>query len=75
VRVRFLLDFERSTRFIDPIDPVTACRDPKDDKFLSLGCAGHADAIVTGDNDLLTLNPFRGVAILTPQGFVDRFRA
>ncbi len=52
-------------------DRITACRDPKDDKFLAVAVSGHADLIVSGDADLLALNPFRGIPILTPAAFVD----
>ena len=51
------------------IEAVFACRDPKDDKFLELAVNGHADVIVSGDADLLVLNPFRDIPILTPAGF------
>ncbi len=51
---------------------IQACRDPKDDKFLELAVNGAATAIVTGDRDLLVLNPFHGVAILTPAGYLRR---
>jgi putative PIN family toxin of toxin-antitoxin system len=51
--------------------PIRACRDPKDDKFLELAVHGRADAIVTSDQDLLTLNPFRGIAILTPADYLN----
>ena len=47
-----------------------ACRDPKDDKFLELAVNGRADLILTGDKDLLVLNPFRGIAIVAPASFV-----
>jgi uncharacterized protein len=50
-------------------ETVIACRDPKDDKFLELALNGHADVVVSGDADLLTLNPFRGVPILSPATF------
>jgi len=49
---------------------ITACRDPTDDKFLELAVNGHADLIVSGDADLLALNPFRGIPILTPAAFM-----
>jgi putative PIN family toxin of toxin-antitoxin system len=49
---------------------VVACRDPTDDKFLELAVNGRADVLVTGDLDLLVLNPFRGVPIITPRVFV-----
>lgn len=49
---------------------IVACRDPTDDKFLELAVNGHADLIVSGDADLLDLNPFRGIPIITPAAFV-----
>jgi len=51
---------------IDVLQSIRASRDPKDDKFLEAAVNGRADAIVTGDKDLLDLNPFRGIAIVTP---------
>ncbi len=51
---------------------IVACRDPKDDKFLELAVNGHADLIVSGDADLLTLNPFGGISIIAPAAFVRR---
>lgn len=42
------------------------CRDAKDDKFLELAVNGRAHVIITGDKDLLTLNPFRGIEIIKP---------
>jgi predicted nucleic acid-binding protein len=37
-----------------------------------LGCALAASAkvLLTGDKDLLSLHPFRGIAILTPAAFL-----
>jgi putative PIN family toxin of toxin-antitoxin system len=52
----------------------TDCRDPKDNKFLSLALSGDADIIVTGDDDLLVLHPYKGIDILTIRDFVDRYR-
>lgn len=51
-------------------EPVIACRDPKDDKFLALALAIKADCIVTGDQDLLVLHPFQKIPILTPGDFL-----
>lgn len=55
---------------VDPVERVAVCRDPKDDIFLSVAVAGRADLIVTGDNDLLSLHPFRGIPIVTPTTFL-----
>jgi len=49
-----------------PIQNVTACRDPRDNKFLEAALAGEAEAVVTGDDDLLVLHPFEGIDILRP---------
>jgi putative PIN family toxin of toxin-antitoxin system len=45
---------------------VAACRDSTDDKFLELAVSGRADLILTGDADLLVLDPFRGISIVSP---------
>lgn len=55
-----------------PKQQVTVCRDPKDNKFLEAAQAGEADAIVTGDDDLLVLHPYEGVDILRPAGLLAR---
>ncbi len=49
---------------------ITACRDPKDNKFLEVALAGNAEAIVSGDADLLVLHPFEGISILRPAEFL-----
>jgi putative PIN family toxin of toxin-antitoxin system len=45
-------------------------RDPDDDKFLALATAGQADAIITGDSDLLLLGAYDGIPIVTPAQFL-----
>lgn len=49
---------------------ITACRDPDDDKVLEAAVVGRADCIVSGDGDLLVLDPFRGIPILSPAAFL-----
>ena len=70
-RGRFLRSLLRETTLVEVRGKVRACRDPKDDKFLELAVNGNADCIVSGDDDLLTLGPFRGIRILTPDGFLE----
>ena len=70
-RLLFLAAFIRDAKVVDVTERLTECRDPKDDKFLELAVSGNATCIVSGDDDLLVLNPFRGVAILTPQEFIS----
>lgn len=52
---------------------IKACRDPKDDKFLELAVTADADCIVSLDADLLVLDPFEGIPILTPAAFLRKF--
>ena len=47
------------------------CRDPDDDLVLATAVAAKADCILTGDDDLLVLGRFAGIAILSPRAFVD----
>jgi putative PIN family toxin of toxin-antitoxin system len=57
---------------IPVIRRVRACRDPRDDMFLEVALNGDASAIVTGDRELLALDPFRGIPILTPAQYLAR---
>ncbi|MFA5874348.1 MAG: putative toxin-antitoxin system toxin component, PIN family [Anaerolineales bacterium] len=46
--------------------------DPADEMFLAAALDGNADVIVSGDKDLLEIESFRGIAIITPRQFLDR---
>lgn len=72
-REAFLVQVKRFATFISPLETITICRDPKDNKFLELALSGNADCIISGDEDLLILNPFRGIPILTANEFLDRY--
>ncbi len=48
---------------------VRLCRDPRDDKFLELALSGEADLILTGDQDILALDPFRGIPVITAREY------
>jgi putative PIN family toxin of toxin-antitoxin system len=54
---------------------IVACRDPRDDKFLEVAVAGKADAIVSGDEDLLVLHLYAGIPILSPAAFLRMLEA
>lgn len=69
-RVQFLRLFGGVARMLNITHRVAACRDPKDDKFLHVALNGEAEAIVTGDRDLLILHPFHGISILSPADFI-----
>jgi putative PIN family toxin of toxin-antitoxin system len=69
-RQQFLQLLLQDATLVDVTRQVHACRDPDDDKYLALAVSGGASCIVSGDQDLLTLNPFEGIAILTPAQFL-----
>ncbi len=50
---------------------IDECRDEKDNFLLALAVSGNADYLITGDEDLLILNPFRGTHILTFRDFQE----
>ena len=53
----------RLAELVPIVYPVHACRDPRDDKFLEVALNGKAELILTGDADLLALNPWQEIAI------------
>ena len=68
--VSFLL-WEVAELVLDLPD-VRVCSDPDDDKFLATAVGGKADYLVTGDaGDLLHIQKYRGVAIVSPREFVS----
>lgn len=69
-RRAFVADLALASAMVEVRGVIKVCRDPDDDKLLEMAIAGGADCLVTGDQDLLILNPFRGVPVLTPAQFV-----
>jgi putative PIN family toxin of toxin-antitoxin system len=58
---------------VSPTEAVNDCRDAKDNKYLELALAANAATVVSSDNDLLVLDPWRGIRIVTPAEYVARF--
>jgi hypothetical protein len=73
-RHEFVERYSEIARWIVPDATVQDCRDAKDNRFLELALSGRADVIVSGDEDLLALNPWRGVSIVTPAVYLDSMR-
>jgi putative PIN family toxin of toxin-antitoxin system len=71
IRLDLLEEYTKLCTLVPIPTSIRACRDPRDDKFLEVAVHGRADLIVTGDTDLLALNPFRGIAILTPAEYLE----
>ena len=66
----FLAALKDNAIFIEPTETITDCRDPKDNKFLEIAVASNAPFIITGDDDLLVLNPYRDINILKSGDFL-----
>jgi putative PIN family toxin of toxin-antitoxin system len=69
-RERVLEILRRAAVWFEPEVRVTDCRDPKDNKYLELAFAAGAETIVSSDDDLLVLHPWRGVRILRPADYL-----
>ena len=69
-RERVLEILRGAAVWFEPAVHVTDCRDPKDDKYLELALAAGAETIVSSDDDLLVLHPWRGVRILRPADYL-----
>lgn len=69
-RRRFIKLLGGVARIVPIVREVHVCRDPKDDIFLDVALNGEAKAIITGDADLLELDPFHGVRVIKPAEFL-----
>jgi len=69
-RMQFIRLIASTAVFVPIIHQIRECRDPRDDKFLEVALNGRADVIITGDADLLGMNPWRGIEILSPAGYL-----
>ena len=58
------------------LPPLTGIvRDPNDDMILTCAVAGTADSVVTRDDDLLSLETYEGITIVTPEAFLAFLRS
>jgi putative PIN family toxin of toxin-antitoxin system len=70
-RVAFVQRFAFEAQQVEPQLIVQACRDPKDDMFLSLAVATQAYCIISGDSDLLDMEIFQNIPIVTAKAFLE----
>jgi len=71
-RQEFFRYFGRVVEKIEIIRKIKKCRDPKDDKFLELAINGRAALLITGDKDLLVMNPFQTIKIIKPEQYLNQ---
>lgn len=69
-RAVFLQQVESVSLWVPISGETMGCRDPDDDAILETALVASADAIVTGDRDLLAMSPFRAIPILEPRAFL-----
>jgi len=70
LRAHFISQLESVAEFVPIIQVIRECRHPKDDKFLELVLNGRGNVIITGDKALLEMNPWRGIAVLSPADYL-----
>ncbi|MBN2418080.1 MAG: putative toxin-antitoxin system toxin component, PIN family [Deltaproteobacteria bacterium] len=69
--IRLAISRRPRVEWIDVKHNFDDCRDPKDNFLLNLCVSGKADYLITGDEDLLILNPFQKTVIINYRKFQD----
>jgi putative PIN family toxin of toxin-antitoxin system len=72
-RLEYIERLEARGEIIEVSSTFTDCRDAKDNKFLNLAFDSRASCIITGDQDLLILNPFYEIQIVSQADFLNKF--
>ena len=73
-RQQFIRRLVQVATIVPVLSVITECRDPKDDKFLALALDSESDCIVSGDRNLLALNHWRGIEIVSPASLLPAQR-
>lgn len=53
--------------------PFNVSTDPDDDKFLSCALASRTKVIVSGDKHLLAVSGYRGIEVVKPRTFIEKY--
>ena len=71
----FCQTLQRSFPLLTDLPPLTGIvRDPNDDMVLATARAAHATYLITRDLDLLSLQRYEGITMLTPEAFMAILR-
>jgi putative PIN family toxin of toxin-antitoxin system len=73
IRQDLLETLVESSLLVQLSESINECRDPKDNKYLELAISGHVEFLIIGNKDLLVLNPFRNIRIMTILNFLDSY--
>ena len=63
----------QAMEIIEPVTHIGICRDPDDNKFLECAKDSHALYIVSGDKDLLVIEQFGNIQIVTAKDFYEKY--
>lgn len=74
MRLRFLAQLDAISEFVAISARPMGCGDPDDDKFLETALLGDSDILVSGDSDLLEMNPYQHIEICSPAAALGRLR-
>lgn len=67
-------ELETLAEVVAPAEVPAVSRDPDDDQVLAAAVVGQADAVVTGDQDLLVLETHQTIPIIRPADLVARLK-
>ena len=73
-RLRFLAELDAISEFVGITGAPMGCRDRNDDMFLETALIAVCPIVVTGDEDLLAMNPWHEISILSPAESLRTFR-
>lgn len=71
-REEFVRRVLQVTTVVTVLSEVEDCRDPKDNYLLALALDSESGCVISGDNDLVELGPWRGIPIVTPSAFITQ---
>jgi uncharacterized protein len=74
-RVAHLVKIAQSMQYFEVISEVAISRDAADDKFIALAIDAGARLLISGDPDLKDIRNHRGIEVLSPGHFFERYKA
>jgi len=66
----FLNRLRVAATLVDELPHLTVVRDPHDDMVIATAVRADATYVVTRDNDLLSLQQYEDITIITPEAFI-----
>lgn len=73
-RLRHLVKIAQSIQYFDVKADVSVSRDMTDDKFIALAIDSGAKLLISGDPDLKDIRTHKGIDILSPAQFLERYK-